>query len=325
MKFLDTIHGKNIGKVPPIWLMRQAGRYLAEYRKVRSGFPDFLEFCYNPDAACEVTLQPIDRFGFDAAIIFSDILTIPEKLGYEIIFDNGIHISKNENTADSSRIDKVYDALRITREKLPAETALIGFSGAPWTVSAYMLEGGSSRKEFADARQRANNGEYDKILPTMIDEISEHLVKQARAGANVLKIFDSHSGILNEKQFNDWVIAPTKEIVNKVRAEVDVPIICFPKGAGYYYAQYQEAINPDVLAVDYTLPLSQAKELQKNGCIQGNLDPTVLASGQGLEQEVNNILDALAGGKFIFNLGHGILPNTPVENVEKMISIIRNS
>lgn len=336
--FLKAIRQEPL-KVPPVWLMRQAGRYLPEYRAVRANAGSFLDLCYNPELAAEVTLQPIRRYDFDAAILFCDILVIPDALGQSVAFKagEGPVLDALEGPADIDRLclDRVTDHLapvfetvRTLREALPANKALIGFAGAPWTVATYMVEGGSS-KDFATIRQWAYRPEesgFDRLMDHLVAATVAYLDAQIRAGADVVKLFDSWAGVLPDVLFDEWVIEPTRRIVEGLKARhPDVPVIGFARGAGFRYARYRQETGIDVLALDQTVPLGNMAGLAKQGCVQGNLDPAALiAGGDMLKTEVTGILDACKNLPLIFNLGHGITPETPPEHVADLMDLIRS-
>ncbi len=318
--------------------MRQAGRYLPEYRKIRENMKNFLEFCYSPAQAAEVTLQPIERFGLDAAIIFSDILVIPDALGRNVDFISGRGpvLQPLENAGDVSAISPedlrrhlapVYEALARVRERLDDDTALIGFAGAPWTVASYMIEGGSSRdfgklKSWAYGRPQ----ELETLLGILVEAISEHLIAQIEAGADVVQLFDSWAGAVAASEFDRWVINPTAEIVKKVKAvHPDALIIGFANKAGLMYEPYVQKTGIDGVSIDSSVPVSWAASALQGKCaVQGNLDSQLLvAGGDGLDREAAAILEALGQGPFVFNLGHGIVPQTPPEHVAQLADFIR--
>ncbi len=326
------------GMPPPLWLMRQAGRYLPEYRKLRRRAGSFLELCYNPALAAEVTLQPIVRFGMDAAILFSDILVIPDALGADVSFVEGegprITPLGSANGIDLLRLDRmedrlapVYETVERVMDGLPEAATLIGFAGAPWTVATYMIEGGSSR-DFAATRGWAMRDpvSFQRLIDILIAATVEHLVAQLRHGAEALQLFDSWAGILPESEFRRWSIAPMKSIVEGVRAVYpDAPIIGFPRGAGIMMRDYVMETGVDGVSIDSAMPAKWAAlALQPLCAVQGNLDPLcLLAGGERMIEETTAILEALAGGPFIFNLGHGILPATPTGHVAKLVETVR--
>ena len=320
---------------PPIWLMRQAGRYLPEYRRVREQAGDFLTLCYTPELAAEVTLQPIRRYGFDASIVFADILVVPHALGRKLWFVTG-EGPKLEPLRDAAAIPAfdvaafarhtapVMETLRILRRELPQETALIGFAGAPWTVATYMVEGGSSR-DFATSKRwaLADPDGFGRLIDLLVESTVAYLSAQVEAGAEVLQLFDSWSGALSETGFRRWSIEPARRIVEAKHPAV--PVIGFPRGAGALYADYVEGTVVDAVSLDSGVPLVWARDtLQPKTALQGNLDPLVLVAGGGaMREEVGRILATLSGGPFVFNLGHGIVPDTPPEHVAELVSLVR--
>lgn len=322
---------------PPLWMMRQAGRYLPEYREVRATAPDFIAFCLNPEKAAEVTLQPIRRFGFDGAIVFADILLVPMTLGRRVWFEKGEGPRLDPldmDTVESLSVGDVEDqlgpvgeTLSRVRAELPDETTLIGFAGSPWTVATYMIEGGGS-KDRLQARAAAwrDPQRFDRLLALLASATARYLVMQARAGANVLKLFDSWAEGLPEPLFDRVVIAPTKSIIEQVRsAGIDVPIIGFPKGAGTQSARYAAQTGIDALALDHGIDPAWADAALPAGLpVQGQLDPSVLlAGGPALDSEVARILAAWKNRPHIFNLGHGISPDVPIAHVERLIAQVR--
>lgn len=336
---IEALQGKHL-KVPPVWLMRQAGRYLPEYRKTRSGARDFLNFCYTPELAVEATLQPIRRFAMDGAIIFSDILVIPDALGQEVAFVEGkgpvlVPLESPESVNGLSlepmpqHLQPVYEALSAVKGELPPETTLIGFAGAPWTIATYMIEGGSS-KDFARAKSWAYgdpNG-FARLINLLVDAISNHLIAQVSAGAEVLQIFDSWAGVLPEAAFRQWTIKPIKEIIARVKAvHPDVPIIGFPNRAGVMYAAFSTETGVDAVSIDASVPLGwAASELQSQVTVQGNLDPiALLTGGSALKDAADTILSGLKNGAHVFNLGHGVLPPTPPDHVAQLVDHLRGA
>ncbi len=334
---LGALSGSSLDP-PPIWLMRQAGRYLPEYRALRRSGGGFLEFCFTPELAVEATLQPIRRYGFDAAILFSDILVVPHALGQKVWFEEG-RGPKLEALEDGADLDRlrgealrtklrpVYAALEELRRCLPAETALIGFAGAPWTVATYMLEGGSSR-DFAVAKHwmAERPDDFARLMDLLVGATLDHLSAQVAAGAEVLQIFDSWAGALPDDAMRRWSLAPLSEIVGRLKvAHPGVPVILFPRAAGKVYLDFARESGADALSLDPGVPLDWAREeLQTRVAVQGNLDPqTLVAGGARLDAEVRAILNAFGQGPFIFNLGHGILPDTPPEHVARVVQIVR--
>lgn len=332
---MRVLNGESL-PVPPIWLMRQAGRYLPEYRETRKKAGGFLDLCYNPELAIEVTLQPIRRFGFDAAILFSDILVIPDALGRSVCFEEGrgpvlepidlSGIEALELGAVSDHLRPVIEAVRGLRSELPAETTLLGFCGAPWTVATYMVAGhGTPDQAPARLFSYRNEAAFLHLIDVLVAASSEYLVAQLKAGADAVQIFDSWSGVLGETEFEKWCVEPVKQIVANVRAEIPgARIIGFPKGAGARYDNYRERTDVDCLGMDWSVPFDQARRLQSQGAVQGNLDPLrLIAGGDALDEGVDAILDKLGGGPLIFNLGHGITPDAPIAHVERLIERIR--
>ena len=322
---------------PPIWLMRQAGRYLPEYRAVRTTVPSFLDLCLDPERATEVTLQPIRRFGFDAAIVFSDILIIPFALGRGVRFVEGEGprldpidepgIAALAVDEVEGRLAPLYATVAGVRAALDPEKALIGFCGAPWTVATYMVAGRGTPDQ-APARIFAATRPdlFQALVDRLVEASVASLVGQLRAGADAVQIFDSWAGILNDADFDRWSVAPAAEIVRRVRQAVPgARIIGFPKGAGLRLERYARATGVDAIGIDWTVPLAHAAaRLQPIAAVQGNLDPIVLmAGGDGLDRAIDGLLERLGSGRFIFNLGHGILPETPIAHVERLVERVR--
>lgn len=334
---LQVLKGESF-EAPPLWMMRQAGRYLPEYRETRKTAGSFLDLCYNPDFAVEVTLQPIRRFDFDASILFSDILVVPHALGRDLRFEEGRGplmtpitpqgIDALDGETFHVNLEPVYETVRRLRRELPEKTTLIGFCGAPWTVATYMIAGHGTPDQ-APARLFAYREPeaMKKLLAILADHSAAYLIRQIEAGADVVQIFDSWSGVLDEATFEMCCVKPVAEIVRKVRAVYpDVPIIGFPKGAGAQLDAYRQRTGINGLGLDWTVPLSQARRLQAEGAVQGNLDPLrLVAGGRALEEGVDAILKALGAGPLIFNLGHGITPETPVAHVEAMVKQVRKA
>jgi uroporphyrinogen decarboxylase len=334
---LRALKGEGL-KHPPIWLMRQAGRYLPEYREVRAKAGSFLDLCYNPALATEATLQPIRRFGFDAAILFSDILVVADALGQTVSFEegrgpvleplkSGKDLAKLGLGRFHERLAPVYETVTRIRGALPPETALIGFAGAPWTVASYMIEGGSSR-DFAKAKawMYAQQQDFAALIGMLVDATSQYLIQQVEAGAEVLQLFDSWAGALAHNDMRLFSLEPTRQIVASVRAvHPEVPIILFPRGVGAGYQDFAEAGALSGLSLDQTVPLAWARErLQPHVTLQGNLDPQILvAGGRALRYGVAHILNRLGRKRFVFNLGHGIVPETPPEHVAELVRLVR--
>ena len=327
-------------KPPPVWLMRQAGRYLPEYREARALAGSFWELSMNPRTAAEVSMQPIRRFGFDAAIIFSDILVVPYALGKRVAFEEGSGPrleptkSADELRQDpeewAQKLSPVYEAIGLVSEQLEADTDLIGFAGAPWTLATYMVQGeGSSDQRAAKLWGYRDHAGFARLLETIVDCVAQHLCAQAKAGASVLQIFDSWAGGLSESSFGEWVIAPTKRVIDQVRARCDgVKIIGFPRGATQEgYERYAERTGVDGVSIDTAVPVRwAATKLTPAAVIQGNLDPVLLVAG-GREQSeaIERLLEATASIPFVANLGHGVLPETPIEHVEKFVALVRSA
>lgn len=334
---LRALNGEVLAR-PPVWLMRQAGRYLPEYRAVRKNVADFLELCFTPELAIEVTLQPIRRYGFDAAILFCDILVVPHGMGQKVAFREGEGpvLEPVRSIADLQRLDaapvrdrlaSVYEAVRGIAAALPAEVALIGFAGSPWTVATYMVEGGTSR-DFAMIRLWAYRDPegFSRLIDLLVTATIEHLSAQIEAGVEIVQLFDTWAGILPETAFRRFVIEPTRRIVEALAARhPGIPIIGFPRGAGLLAEAYATETGVTAIGLDATMPLSVARGLQARRPVQGNLDPLLLVTGgAAMERELRAILAALAGGPFVFNLGHGIVPQTPPENVQRLVDIVRH-
>lgn len=334
-KVMDVIAGETVSP-PPVWLMRQAGRYLPEYRATRAKAGSFLDLCYTPDHAVEVTLQPIRRYGFDAAILFSDILVIPDAIGRNVRFEEGsgpqldpIAVSDVPNllkTELDGRLDAVYETVRRLRAELPVETTLLGFCGAPWTIATYMIAGHGTPDQ-APARLFAyqHPAAFGSLLEHIADLSADYLIKQIDSGADAVQIFDSWAGVLGEREFETFAVKPVRRLVDKVRAaRPGARIIAFAKGAGYLLKDYRAGTDADVIGLDWSVPLSFARELQKEGAVQGNLDPMrVVAGGAALDEGIDVILDTLGNGPLIFNLGHGITPQADPENVSRLVERVR--
>lgn len=335
-KMLAVLDGE-ILSTPPLWLMRQAGRYLPEYRQVRTQAGSFLDLCFNPKLAAEVTLQPIRRFGFDASILFSDILVIPHAMGQKVSFEEGhgprlepmldeTSISKFERF-DLNRLSAVLEAVELIKAALPSETTFIGFCGSPWTVASYMIAGQGSR-DLATVRLFAfrHPQAFGRLINALVEASIEYLVAQARAGVEVVQIFDSWAGLLPPDQFEAWCIEPTVRIVEGLRAQCpDVKIMCFPREAGSKLGSFAARVKADGLAVGTAEDVSVVRsEVSGHIALQGNLDPLALvAGGSALEGSVKRVKAAFAGAPHIFNLGHGILPETPIAHVERLVQLVR--
>lgn len=334
---IEVLRGETVFP-PPLWMMRQAGRYLPEYQEARARAGSFLDLCYNPDLAVEVTLQPIRRFGFDASILFSDILVVPHALGRDLRFEEGRGPLMTPIEADEvERLDgdgfhdhlaPVYETVRRLRAELPSETALLGFCGAPWTVATYMIAGhGTPDQAPARLFGYRHPDTMRALLEKLADWSADYLIRQIDAGADAVQIFDSWSGVLDEASFEAYCIRPVAHIVNRVRAaHPTTPIIGFPKGAGTLYGSYRARTGVDALGLDWSVPWNQALALQAEGPVQGNLDPLrLVAGGKALEDGVAAILRRLGDGPLIFNLGHGITPEAPIAHVEAMVRMVREA
>ncbi len=337
-KFIATLNGIK-SDTPPVWLMRQAGRYLPEYLKTRATAGSFLDLCYSPDLAAEVTLQPIRRYGFDAAILFSDILVVPQALGQDVSFaeNHGPVLGElpQEISFDPSvfhvNLEPVYQAVEQIKSGLQNEgfsgTALIGFSGAPWTLACYMIDRKGS-KDFAATRLMALQQEekFAALIDTLVQSVSAYLIKQIERGVEAVQIFDSWAGVLPPSEFQKWVIAPTRRIVTAVKSVYpQIPMIGFPKGAGVLYPDYVRGTGITAVGIDTHMPVEWVRDhVQPLVPVQGNLDPfTLVAGGQALDSAVDHILDTWGEKPFIFNLGHGIDKSTPPAHVTRLINRVR--
>ncbi|MFQ6547594.1 uroporphyrinogen decarboxylase [Aestuariibius sp. 2305UL40-4] len=335
---LRALRGETL-PTPPIWIMRQAGRYLPEYRATREKAGDFLSLCYTPELAAEVTLQPIRRYGFDASILFADILLVPDALGADLWFvtGEGPRLSTIESQADFDKLRPahaihdhlapVYQTLRILREELPEETTLIGFAGAPWTVATYMIAGRGTPDQGPAHKMRVEAPElFEAVMERLIDATIDYLSAQVAAGAEVIKLFDSWAGSLEGAAFERWSIAPMARITAALKARYpDLPVIAFPRGAGERYAGLHGQIGADCIAIDQGVSAEwAAANVQISGCVQGNLAPEHLVTGgQALVDEAQKVMRAFSGGPHIFNLGHGITPDADPENVQRLIEVVR--
>lgn len=333
---LSTLRGENAAQ-RPVWLMRQAGRYLPEYRALRAKKGGFLALVYDSEAAAEITLQPIRRFGFDGAILFSDILIVPYAMGQDLEFlvGEGPRLSpKLVDTALASlhavpeRLSPIYETVRLVRAQLPGDKTMLGFAGSPWTVATYMVAGEGSRDQHETrAMAYRDPAAFQAIIDAIVAVTADYLAGQIAAGAEAVQLFDSWSGSLAPAEFERWVIAPTARIVSLVKRRFpDVPVIGFPKGAGEKLAAYARETGVDAVGIDETIdPVWAAGALPAGMPVQGNLDPLLLlAGGAELEKQALSVLDAFAGRPHVFNLGHGIGQFTPIEHVEALLSIVRN-
>jgi len=336
-KILRALAGET-QDVPPIWMMRQAGRYLPEYRATRSQAGDFLSLCYNSDLAAEVTLQPIRRYGFDAAILFADILLIPQALGADLWFvtGEGPRLSTVTDVSDFNKLsgknihetlNPIYDTVRKVAGQLPKETTLIGFAGAPWTVATYMIAGrGTPDQGPAHALKAENKQVFEDLLALITEATIEYLSAQIEAGAEVVKLFDSWAGSLRGGDFEKYALEPAKHMISQLKERhPDTPIIAFPREAGEKYVGFARATGADCVALDDSVTAEWAAEkVQVDGCVQGNLKSShMVTGGQPLVDETRRIVDALAKGPHIFNLGHGITPDADPANVQLMIDTVR--
>lgn len=337
---LRSLKGETL-KTPPIWLMRQAGRYLPEYRKTREKAGSFLDLCYNPEMATEVTMQPIRRFGFDAAIVFADILLVPHALGRKLWFETGEgprleplttmgavqRLASDEEMHD--HLAPVYETIKRLKTELPENTALIGFAGAPWTVGTYMIAGrGKDEQAGALALMRSSPDVFARLMKRLEDATAAYLIAQIDAGAEVLKLFDSWAGALvhDPIAYERWCIEPTRAIMARIReARGDVPMIGFPREAGLLYQRYVKATGVAGIAIDTAVDAAWARDmLQPYATVQGNLDPAlVVEGGDPMRLATEKLLSTLGNGPYIFNLGHGITPDANPANVEALLKIVR--
>ncbi len=337
---LRALRGETL-PTPPIWMMRQAGRYLPEYRATRAQAGDFLKLCYNPELAAEVTLQPIRRYGFDAAILFADILLIAQALGAELWFEtgegprlstitgpDGLRALKGKDDIHAT-LGPVYETVRILSRELPRETTLIGFAGAPWTVATYMIAGrGTPDQGPAHALKSADRATFEALIDLLTEATIEYLSAQVEAGAEVIKLFDSWAGSLKGADFDDFALQPAKRIIAALKARhPGLPIIAFPREAKERYEGFARATGADCVALDNSVDAAwAAAHVQVDGCVQGNLTPHHLVTGgQPLVDATREIVRAFSGGPHIFNLGHGITPDADPENVRLMIETVRGA
>ncbi|MDQ0422127.1 uroporphyrinogen decarboxylase [Peteryoungia aggregata LMG 23059] len=335
-KVLNVLKGETVTP-PPIWLMRQAGRYLPEYRETRQKAGSFLDLCYSPEFATEVTLQPIRRYGFDAAILFSDILVIPDALHRNVTFTEGhgpqmdpideAGILTLSDAGVMEHLKPVFETVTRLRRELPQETTLLGFCGAPWTVATYMIAGHGTPDQ-APARLFAyrHPQAFRRLLDVLADISAEYLVAQIDAGADAVQIFDSWAGVLGEAEFEAYAVEPVRRIIESVKSRrPHARVIAFAKGAGILLKQYRRKTGADAIGLDWSVPLSFAVELQKDGPVQGNLDPMrVVAGGSALSEGIDAILQALGHGPLIFNLGHGITPQANPAHVTDLVTQVRS-
>ena len=343
LKILNPNEKSNKQDPIPFWFMRQAGRYLPEYRELRSQAGGFLDLVYNPEQASEVTLQPIRRFGMSAAILFSDILVIPQALGQDLKFETGegprLNALETLNDIENLNLENIdqtlspiYETVSLTRSKINHEkfndTALIGFAGSPWTVACYMVEG-RGNKTFDKTQKWATETPdiFQKLIDILVTATSHYLIKQIEAGAQIIQLFDSWSGLLDQEKFDRWVTKPTTEIIHNVRRIYpDIPIIGFPREAADMAINYAKTTGINAIGLDYSMKSDWARDnLQNILPVQGNLNPQILLEGgDNLQKTANHILETLSDKPFIFNLGHGIIKETPPEHVAQLCEIIRN-
>ncbi|WP_112311588.1 uroporphyrinogen decarboxylase [Pseudogemmobacter bohemicus] len=339
-KILRALRGE-VQPVPPVWMMRQAGRYLPEYRATRAEAGDFLSLCYNSELAAEVTLQPIRRYGFDAAILFADILLLPQALGPKLWFETG-EGPRMETTTTAAQVAglrpdeaihetlaPVYQTLRLLKQELPAETTLIGFAGAPWTVATYMIAGrGKEEQAGAHRLKREDRATFGALIDRLTSATIEYLSAQVEAGAEVIKLFDSWAGSLQGQDFQDFAVKPAAKIIAALKTRhPGLPVIAFPREAGEGYIGFAAATGADCVAVDNSVsPEWAAEHVQTDICVQGNLAPHHLVSGgEDLVRETRRVVRAFANGPHIFNLGHGITPDASPDNVQRMIDAVREA
>jgi uroporphyrinogen decarboxylase len=336
---LDVLHGRRVSP-PPIWLMRQAGRYLPEYKKVRQKAGSFLDLVYSPQLAAEVTLQPVRRFNFDAAILFSDILVIPHALGRNVTFEAGdgprldpvadaATVAMLPKEVDQAVLAPIYETIKLVKRDLALDTALLGFCGAPWTVATYMIAGHGTPDQ-APARLFAytDPDAFAKLMDILVEASAGYLVRQFEAGVDAVQIFDTWAGILPPDEFHRWCIAPPRRLVAQVRQKVPgAKVIGFPRGVGTSILRFATQVPVDAVGLDWTMDRTFARDfVQGRVPVQGNLDPLALrAGGPALDRAIDDILAAFGAKPFIFNLGHGILPDTPIAHVEQMIARVKRA
>jgi uroporphyrinogen decarboxylase len=337
--FLHVLAGA-CNPTPPIWLMRQAGRYLPEYREIRARTDGFLDLCFDPKLAAEVTLQPIRRFGFDAAILFSDILVVPHALGQHVTFESGegprlealkepaaLHRLRGE--IDHGTLGPIYETIARVKQDLPPAVAMLGFCGAPWTVATYMIAGcGTADQLPARLFAYRHPESFRTLIDILVEASAGYLIRQFEAGVDAVQIFDTWAGVLPAGEFRKWCIEPTARIVAAVRKRIPgAKIIGFPRGAGTELGRYLADVAVDAVGLDWMMELAFARDqIQRQRPIQGNLDPLALmVGGEALDCAIDAILEAFGRGPFIFNLGHGVLPDTPTANVERLVARVRGA
>ena len=336
---IHVLEGKRV-LIPPIWLMRQAGRYLPEYREIRNKAEKFLDLCFNPALAAEITLQPIRRFNFDAAILFSDILVVPYALGQRVSFDEGVGprldsldgpaaLAQLRSEISHADLAPVYETISRVKAELPSTATLLGFCGAPWTVATYMIAGhGSTGQIEARAFAYRYPEAFDQLIALLVEASAAYLIRQFEAGAEAVQIFDTWAWILPPDEFRRWCIEPCARIVARVRNKIPgAKIIGFPRNAGTKLPEFIEAVAVDVIGLDWMIDLVFAREqIQRRRPVQGNLDPlALLVGGAALDRAIDTIVETFAAGPFIFNLGHGVMPETPIAHVERLITRVRGT
>jgi len=337
--FIQALDGKS-NKIPPLWMMRQAGRYLPEYREIRATVPTFLDFCYSPKLATEATLQPIRRFGFDAAILFSDILVVPDAFGQKVSFEQGegprlppisdaAGLAALKQEIDLEKLSPVFEAIELIKGALPAKTSLIGFCGAPWTVASYMIAGkGTPDQKPARLFAYQNPVLFQRLIDLLVRGSIDYLERQFVAGVESVQIFDSWAGVLPQTEFERWCLKPILAIVEGLKARVPhARIIAFPRGVGSHLEAFTSHPGINALSLDTSADLNWvSREIQTKKTVQGNLDPFALISGgRALDESVDRIKKAFDGKPYIFNLGHGILPETPIAHVEQLVARVRGA
>lgn len=335
-KVLSVLAGETLFP-PPIWVMRQAGRYLPEYRATRAEAGGFLDLCYNPRLATEVTMQPIRRYGFDAAILFSDILVVPDALGRKVSFQEGegpvlepldlARVGDLDPTTIHDRLGPVYEAVERIRAALPSETTFLGFCGAPWTVATYMIAGrGTSDQGPARKAALTDPDGFQKLIDVLVASSIAYLARQIECGADAVQIFDTWAGVLDEEEFTRWSIEPTRRIVEGLRAiHPSARVIGFPKGTQALLFRYVAETGVDAVGLDWTMPHAFARaHIQSRVAVQGNLDPMrVVVGGRALDEGVDRVLEGLGQGRLIFNLGHGITPDADPANMARLVERVR--
>jgi len=337
--FIQALDGKS-NKIPPLWMMRQAGRYLPEYREIRATVPTFLDFCYSPKLATEATLQPIRRFGFDAAILFSDILVVPDAFGQKVSFEQGegprlppisdaAGLAALKEEIDLEKLSPVFEAIQLIKGALPSETSLIGFCGAPWTVASYMIAGkGTPDQKPARLFAYQNPELFQRLIDLLVRGSIDYSERQFAAGVESVQIFDSWAGVLPQNEFEKWCLKPILAIVEGLKARVPhARIIAFPRGVGSHLEAFTSHPGINALSLDTSADVNWvAREIQSKKTVQGNLDPfALIAGGRALDESVDRIKKAFDGKPYIFNLGHGILPETPIAHVEQLVARVRGA